>query len=104
MRVAGFDERTITNKPGAEQGSRLRIGIKSGDWETESMIRDGVFGITAVQRVTGEQRAVAKIFATGIAILANATGPAQPGHADASADFEIHDFVSNGGNMADDFV
>src|SRR5262249_31236804 len=54
MRVAGFDERAIADKPSAKEGSGLGIGIESRDWETEPVICDGVFGIPAVERVTGE--------------------------------------------------
>ena len=61
--VAGFDERTVPNQAGAEQGSRLGVGIGIRNGKAKSFIGHGKFRIAAIQRVAGETGAVAQIFA-----------------------------------------
>src|SRR5262245_22595431 len=68
------------------------------------MIGDGVLGISAVERVAGQARAIAEVFTSGPAIGAFATGPAEPRHADAVADSEAFDAVALAFHDADDFV
>ena len=104
LRRTGFDQRTVPNQPGAEQGSGLGVGIVFGNWKTKSFIGDGKFRVAAVQRVAGETRAVAKILAFAAAKFALAARPAQPRNAHAIADFESLNAFAFFDDDADNFV
>jgi len=58
--------------------------------KTESCIGDGEFGVTAVDGIAGETRAIAKVLAILSAINALAIRPAEPWNAYAVADREFH--------------
>jgi hypothetical protein len=63
--------------------------------ETVSRIRDGELGVTAVDRVTGEARVIAKILSAGSAIRATAIGPAKPRDPHAFPDCEVQTFFAD---------
>ena len=57
--------------------------------EAIGRIGHGVFGVSAVERVAGEERIFAEVFLVPAAIEALAAGIAQPRHAEAVADAEF---------------
>src|SRR5690348_1327483 len=81
LAVAGQHERPIADQAGAEQRRGLQIRVIRRQWKAEAMIRDGIFGIAAVDVVARKTRVVAEVFAPAAAIAANPAGPAQPGYA-----------------------
>src|SRR5215475_3812278 len=56
--------------------------------ETVSRIGNGELGVTAVERVTGKARVIAKIFSSGTAINAVAVSPPKPRDSHAIVDCE----------------
>jgi hypothetical protein len=54
--------------------------------KTVSRVSDGELGVTAVNRVTGKARVIAKILSAGAAIRTIAIGPAKPRNSDAISD------------------
>src|SRR3982751_413632 len=56
--------------------------------KTESRVSDGELRVTAVYRVTGKARVIAKILSAGPAIRAITIGPAKPRDAHAISDCE----------------
>ncbi len=60
-----------------------------GQMKTESRIGDSKFGVTAVDGIAGETRAIAKVLAIRSAINALAIRPAEPWNAYAVADLEF---------------
>src|SRR3954454_12535174 len=56
--------------------------------KTESRVSDAELGVTAVNRVTGKARVIAKILSVGPAIRAITIGPAKPRDSYAISDCE----------------
>src|SRR3954447_3785444 len=56
--------------------------------KTESRVSDAELGVTAVNRVTGKARVIAKILSAGPAIRAITIGPAKPRDSHAISDCE----------------
>src|ERR1043165_2229448 len=56
--------------------------------KTKSCVSDGVFRVAAIDRIAGEARVIAEIFALRSAIRAIAIRPAEPGNAYAVANHE----------------
>src|SRR5207244_10318469 len=88
--------RSAAEHSGTKQrrNSRLRqagfggqVDIEKFVWETKTISRVGYgeLGVAAINRVTGEFCAIAKIFAVRPAISALTIGPAKPWNADAIA-------------------
>ena len=84
--VAGHAQRAIADQPRAHPRRELGIGVSAGQRERVACVGDGVFRVAAVDRVAGEARRVAEVFASARAIRAHTTGVAEPRHADAHAD------------------
>ncbi len=104
FRIPGFDERTVANQSGAQQWSRLDIGIGIRNRKTKPLVGHGKFCVTAVQCIAREPRAIAKILASAAAKFALTASPAQPRNANPVADFEALGSPALFDNRADDFV
>ena len=63
----------------------MRVVVCAGDGKAVSHVRDTELGVSAVDVVAREARAVAEILTAGRAVGAFATRPAQPWNADAIA-------------------
>ena len=79
-------ERAISDQSRAQQRRRIDVAVRAVDGKAESRVGDRVLGVSAVDVIAGESRAVAQILAPGRAVDAHATRPAEPGNADAIAD------------------
>jgi hypothetical protein len=102
--LASEAQGAVADQPGAQQ-RRGRDIIEFGrDRETVALVGDGQLGIAAIDLVAGEPRAVAQILMAAAAVLADATGPAEPWHADPVADREPVGIGSTVHDHADDFV
>src|SRR2546425_479140 len=53
------NQRAVPDQSGAEQRRGLRVGIPRRDGKAESLIRDGVLGVAAVELIAGEPGKVA---------------------------------------------
>ena len=57
-----------TDNPGTQQRRGLKIAKAFGKGVDEVFMRDGVFGIAAIDGVAGKLRRVAKVFAAAAAV------------------------------------
>jgi len=64
VRFTGCPQRAVADQAGAEQRRRVKIGISGGQREAEAFVRDGVLGVSPIDVVPGEARAVAQVLAT----------------------------------------
>jgi hypothetical protein len=87
-RIPRFAIGSVTDQSGAKQRRNLDVIVTLRQMETVARVRDGELGITAIDRVTGKPRVIAKILSTGSAIRAIAIGPAKPRDPHAIADCE----------------
>src|SRR5262249_33963874 len=83
--VARESRRGVADQAGAEQRSRLEVGIAVGNREAVALVGDGPFGVAAVEVVAGEASALAEVLAAAEAVAALAVRPAQPRHAEPAA-------------------
>src|SRR5258707_12177410 len=71
--------------------------------KTVSRIRDSELSVTAIDRVTGKARVIAKILSAGSAIRAIIIGPAKPRDSHAISDCEVRvffrDFFDSSDNL-----
>ena len=84
LRLAAHPQRAIADQPGAQERRRLLIGLLARQGEAEALVGDHVLGIPAVDVAAGKAGAHAEVLAPRQALIALATGPAEPGHADPS--------------------
>src|SRR5712692_5286170 len=103
-RVPGGHERAVADEPRAQQRSGLDVAVGVGQGEAETLVGDGVFGVTTVQLVAREARAVAQVFAARATIATDAARPAQPGYPEALAGREALAAGADPCNRADDLV
>lgn len=94
----------MTDQSDKKQGRRLGVGIIAYDRKTVSLVGKRVIGITAVDLIAGEARAISQILTAGPAKPAGPAAMAQPWDADALADCQSLDPLALGGDDADDFV
>src|SRR5207244_10757706 len=87
-RIACFAIGSITDQPRTKQRSSLHIVVMPGQMKTESCIGDGEFGVTAVDGIAGEARAIAEILPARPAKSAFGICPAEPRNANAIYDRE----------------
>ena len=85
---ASFHQTAITNQTCAHERRRFGITVKFGYRKTKMLVGDGVFRVTAVDRIAGEFRQIAEVFLTILAVRTPAAGPTQPRHTDAVTGFE----------------
>ena len=71
-----------------KEAARRDVFILFGQRKTKSRIGDSEFRIAAIDRVAGEARVIAKIFAARFAKLAFSARPTEPRNADAIANLE----------------
>ncbi len=67
-RIARFAIRSVTDQSCAKQRCNLDVVVTVRQMKTVSRIRNGKLGITAIDRITGKARIIAKIFSAGPAI------------------------------------
>src|SRR5262245_66693338 len=82
----------------------MRVVIAFGYRKAIALFGKGVFRVAAVDLISGKASEVAEVFAAGNAVAAGATGPAEPGDADAVARLKALDPLAIAGHTADDFV
>src|SRR4029077_6296457 len=87
-RIACFAIGSITDPPRTKQRSSLHIVVMLGEMKTESCIGDGEFGVTAVDGIAGEARAITEILPARPAKRTFAICPAKPRNANAISDRE----------------
>ena len=104
VRLAGHAQAAVADQPGAHQRRRFDIAVAGVDRKAIALIGHAQLGIAAVDRVAGETRAIAKIFAAAAAIVANPAGPAEPRHPDPVAERETVDLRPLVDDDADDLV
>jgi hypothetical protein len=63
----------------------LQIGVALWNWETETLISDGVFGIATINLVASKLGSITQVFSLGQAITAVVAGVPQPGNSNAIA-------------------
>src|SRR5438128_4925452 len=83
--VPGHAQGPVADEARAQKRRGLQVGVALGNRKAEPAVRDRVVGIAAVDLITREPSAVAKVFAPRQAVLAIAVRPPQPRHADPSA-------------------
>src|SRR5947207_12774405 len=89
VRVTTFSIGAIAKHSGAQKRRNLDVVVFLGQMETKARVGNGELGVTAVDRVAGELRIVAKVLARRSTISAIAVGPAKPRDADPVADFTL---------------
>src|SRR5258705_9045750 len=72
--------------------------------KTVSRIRDSELSVTAIDRVTGKARVIAKILSAGSAIRAITIGPAKPRDSHAISDCEVRVFFPDFFDSSDNLV
>src|SRR5207244_12167297 len=87
-RIACFAIGSITDQPRTKQRSSLHIVVMPGQMKTESCIHDGEFGVTAVDGIACEARAIAEILPARPAKGTVAICPPEPPNATAMANLE----------------
>jgi hypothetical protein len=88
LRVPCGAERPVPDQPSTEQRRDLRVFAPRRETEAVPLVRDGLLGIAAVQRVAREPRPIAQVLAARPAIAALAAGPPEPRHTHTVADGE----------------
>src|SRR6185437_8592294 len=101
---AGHRESTVADQSGAQQRRRFDVGIIARQPEAIARVRGRVFGVAAVDRVTGEARTVAEVFAPAAAVDARPAGPAEPWHADTVANGQLRHLDPDRLDGADDLM
>jgi hypothetical protein len=104
LRISRFAERAVADQSSAEQWRCAHIIVALRNSKTETRIGRDVFGIAAVDRVTGEARAPAEILAAGETEIAFAASPPEPRNTDALTDVKIIDAFTEFFDLSDDFV
>src|SRR5262249_1351809 len=72
--------------------------------EAIALLGHRILGVTAVDLISGEPGAIAKVFAAARAVSADAAGKAQPGDADPVARLKALDSLARAGHLADNRV
>ena len=81
-------EGAIADDSRAEEGGGLEVGEGVGDGEGETLIRQDMVGVAAVNVVAVEESGLAEVLAATLAEGAAAAGPVHPRDADSGPDFE----------------
>jgi hypothetical protein len=102
--ITGFDQAAVADQSRAKKGRCLGVAIEIRDRKTKPLVDYRELRISTIEGVTGESSFVAEIFPIGFAVAANATSPAEPGNADASADGKSVGVRTGGFYGADNFV
>src|SRR5262249_51494907 len=101
LAAAGHHQRAPADQAGAEQGGQRAVVAGLAERKAVTGIGDQMRGKAAVACIAGEQRTVAEVFLSALAIGAVAAGPAQPGHADPRARDKTSDILPDGVDAAD---
>ena len=72
--------------------------------ETEPGIRHGTFGVATIEVIAGELGAIAKIFASRIAVGTMAAGSTEPWNSDPLTQLEVDNLVAERRYVADNLV
>src|SRR6266581_1630361 len=104
MRVACFTIRAVAEHSGTKERRNINIVVFVRQTKTKSRVDDGEIGVTTVNGIAGEPRAIAKILARRSTITAFAAGPGEPGDADALANGKSLDAFADLFEAADDLV
>src|SRR5256714_7174710 len=89
FRVARFAKRPVPDQPGAKQRRRAYVIERVRNRERKPRVGHGELSVAAINRVSGEPRPLTQVLATRSAILAFATGPADPRNPDAIPNSEV---------------
>ena len=87
--VARHPERTVADEASAEQRRCFDAPVADGQREAEALVGDRLFGVSAVDVVTGEARRVAEVLAAASAVAADSARPAEPWDADTRAELTL---------------
>src|SRR5690554_8119864 len=101
--AAGQAPGAIADQPGAEQ-RRARLGVVTLHGEGVAGVGHAILRIAAVPGVAGELGPLAEVLLAATARRALATGPTQPGHAEALTGRHSRHALPQGGDLADDLV
>src|SRR3954465_2080966 len=85
LRLAREPQRTEADQPGTEQWCGVRVVVLADNRKAVSRVGDAELGVSAIDVVAGEARAIAQILAAGRAVRAFTARPTQPWDADAIA-------------------
>ena len=92
------------DQPGAEPGCDLGVVAGLAQRKAKARIGNRMGRVAAVARIAGEHRRIAQVLGAAAAIGTDATGRAQPGHADALSDRKSAHACPNSCHAADDLV
>ena len=81
--VAGLAQRAITDETCTQPRRELDIRKPVRQPKTKAAVGYGVFGVTAIDRVSGELRRIAQVFLAGATVPTQAAGRAEPRYPDA---------------------
>ena len=88
LSLARHHQRAPADQAGAQQRRNGDVVARLAERKAIAGVRDKVGGKPSVARVAGEERAIAQILLAASAIGTFAAGIAEPGNADALADFK----------------
>ena len=103
-RVAGHPQRAVADEARAQPGREFLVREAVRKREAIARVGQRELRVAAVDRIAGEARRVAEIFASGDAVSALAARPREPRNADALADAEPRDVRAQRGDGAHDFM
>src|SRR5579864_5978596 len=103
-RVAGKAQASIADEARAQERRSLQVRVSIRKREACALVRHHVVGVSAIERVTREQGAIAKVLATLAAVATLAARPAEPRHAHARADAKTLDGAAGRHHPADHLV
>src|SRR6185295_5609291 len=85
LRIAREPQGPIADQPGAQERRRGQVVEAVRDRKAVALVGAGPLRVAAVDVVTGEPRAVAKVLSARHAVTALAARPAEPRHAQPPA-------------------
>jgi hypothetical protein len=101
---SGHPIRSVTDQTGTEQRSGVSIVVFRRQGKAERCVRDGVFGVAAVNLISSVFRARAEILALTAAEFTHAARPSEPRDADAITVRMIRDVGANRFDTTNDLV
>ena len=100
----GHAIRAVPDQAGAQQRRRVGVAVSCGQLEAVAGIHDGEVGVAAVAVIAGEACVGTQVLAAVPAVRALAAGVGEPRNADAIADHEALDAVSDPCDQTDDLM
>jgi hypothetical protein len=103
-RITGHRQGSVSNEARAKQRGRVQVGIALRNPKTEAGIRNGIFGVAAIQLITREERVITEILTSGRAIGALAARSTQPRDSNPLTRLKPGNLIAQLRNGADNLV